>query len=100
MANGTWIDRKDDFDTSGGRLRRSGSQVSQKQISQKKGLERVYSVAQVAESLAVTKQTVMKWISIDEPEYAVIPPDKWFKLPNGHIRIKESIVLQLLGEEI
>ena len=34
---------------------------------------------------------------IRNPEDAVIPPDRWFKLPNGYIRIFESAVLDLQG---
>jgi len=62
--------------------------------------EKVYSITDVAHLLSVTRQTVYKWLSIDEPEYAVIPPGAWFKLPNGHIRIREWIVLKIKKGEI
>jgi hypothetical protein len=55
---------------------------------------------EVAEILSVTKKTIYKWLSLDEPEDAVIPPAAWYKLPNGHIRIKEWIVLKLQNNEI
>lgn len=62
--------------------------------------ENVYSVAEVADLLKITKPTVMKWLSIDESKLAVIPPNAWFKLPNGYIRIREWIVLKLKAGEI
>lgn len=62
-------------------------------------LEKVYSISEVAEILSVHRQTIMKWLSFDSPEDAIIPPKKWFKLPNGHIRIRESIIIELLKAE-
>lgn len=60
--------------------------------------KKVYSVAEVARLLNVDKRTVMKWLDYDEdnPQGAVIPPNAWFKLPNGYIRIEEWIVLKLM----
>jgi len=87
----TWIDKKADMDTSGGWLRRPGEQRPQR----KPQPEPTYSVAQVAEIFDVTKQTVYKWLMMDEGE-SVIPADGWFKLPgSGHIRIKYSAVMAL-----
>jgi len=60
-----------------------------------KKVEMTYRISEVAEMLSVTHQTVFKWLSIDEPEDAIIPPSAWFRLPGGHIRIFESAVLQL-----
>jgi hypothetical protein len=60
--------------------------------------EPVYSVAQVAEIFDVTKQTVYKWLIMEDGD-SVIPPEGWFKLPgSGHIRIKRAAVLALQGE--
>jgi len=62
-------------------------------------VERVYSVSEVAELLSVSRNTVFKWLSLDEPEFAVIPPDAWIRLPSSnHIRIKAWAVRDLLGE--
>lgn len=60
--------------------------------------ERTYRVSEVAEMLSVTRHTVSKWLSVNDPEYAVIPRSSWFRLPSGHIRIKESGILMLMGE--
>lgn len=66
---------------------------------QYKRIERVYSVSEVAELLSVSRNTVFKWLSLDEPEFAVIPPNGWIRLPSGHIRIKEWVIKKLLEEE-
>jgi len=71
--------------------------TSRRQFTRRQ-IEKVYSVAQVAELLSVTKQTVYKFLSLDEPELATIDPVHWFKLPNGHIRIRQKAVLKLLEE--
>jgi len=89
-----WIDKKNDMDTSGGVLRRSSGRRSRPRPP-----EPTYSVAQVAEIFSVSKATVRKWLSIDFPEDAVIPPDGWFKLPrSGYIRIKHGIITSLKNE--
>lgn len=91
----TWLDQKDDMDTSGGRLKRSQPPASRKE------LEKLYSIAEVARIFKVDKRTIVKWMDFDEdaPNEAPIPPDAWFKLPNGNIRIREWIILKLMGEE-
>lgn len=61
-------------------------------------MEKAYSISQVAEIFSVSRTTIYKWLSLDEPESAVIPPQAWFKLPNGHIRIREWAVLELQRE--
>jgi len=38
-------------------------------------------------------------LAVDESEEAVIPPEAWFKLPNGHIRIREWAVLLIQAGE-
>ena len=35
-----------------------------------------------------------------EVKEAVIPPEAWFRLPDGHIRIREWIVVELQNEMI
>lgn len=62
---------------------------------------KAFSVAQVVEILQVDKQTVYKWLSTDAPEYAVIPPEGWFRLPrSGYIRIKEWVVEKLKAGDL
>lgn len=64
-------------------------------------LPRIYSVTQTAELLNVDRRTVYKWLSTDEPEYAVIPREGWFRLPgSGYIRIKEWVVNKLQAGEL
>ena len=58
-------------------------------------IERSYSVAEVAEKLKVTRQTIYKYLSLDEPKYAQIPVSGWYRLPGGHLRIKESALKEL-----
>ena len=79
----TWIERKKWFDTSRGNGR--GKQT----------VEMSFSVTEVADMLSISRQTVFKYLSFDEPEAAVIPPNAWYRLPSGHIRIMEWIVLKL-----
>ena len=59
-------------------------------------MQRLYTVQDCARIMAVSKQTVYKWLCFDDPENAVISPDDWIKLPNsGHIRIKEKAIHKL-----
>ena len=62
-------------------------------------IEKVYSVAEVARLFSIDKKTVFKWMAFEAEDQgeAVIPAEAWFKLPNGHIRIREWIVLKLLN---
>jgi len=62
-----------------------------------KEVEKIYTVAEVAEIMRVDKQTIKKWLGVDSPELAVIEIDDWFRLPNGYIRIFERAVLKLQG---
>jgi hypothetical protein len=57
--------------------------------------ERVYTVSEVCEILSVGRKTIYVWLAVDEPEKALIYPDEWFRLPNGHIRIREKALLRL-----
>jgi len=52
--------------------------------------QEVFSVSEVAAILAVTPQTVKKWIICD-----IITENDWFKLPNGYIRITKKAVDRL-----
>ena len=60
--------------------------------------KRVYSVTEVAEMLGVSRRTVFSYLSVDDPDKAKIPPDGWFRLPGGHIRIYEWAVDAVLGK--
>jgi len=62
-------------------------------------MERPYSVSEVAELLGVTRQTVYKWLSVDNPDDAVIPPAAWFRLPSGYIRIRKWAVESMVNEQ-
>ena len=61
-------------------------------------LERSYSVSDAARIMGVSRGTIFKWLSIDEPENAVIPPSAWWRRDNGYIMIKESILLKLQAD--
>ena len=61
-------------------------------------IEEAYKVSEVAEIFSVSRHTIFKWLSIREPEGTVIPRSSWFRLPSGHIRIRESAILKLMGE--
>jgi len=63
-------------------------------------LDHSYSVVKAAAILGVSRQTIYKYLSIDEPEYAIIPPDAWFRLPSGYIRIREWILIKLKNGEL
>jgi len=52
-------------------------------------------VSDTARIMGVTRQTVFKWLSIAEPEGAVIPPAAWWRTPGGHIRIREWMLMKL-----
>ena len=59
----------------------------------------MYSVAEVARLMSVSKNTVYKWLCIDDPEDAVIPPNGWFRIPHTmDIRIKKWVVMSLMKE--
>lgn len=61
-------------------------------------LEKSYSVSEAARIMGVSRQTVFKWLSVNEPEGAVIPPSAWWRTPAGYIMIKEWILLKLQNE--
>jgi hypothetical protein len=98
-----WLDKRKNLSTSGGRLRKTDKRPHGRRRSSnpdpRTSPPACYTVAEVAEILHVTKSTVMTWLDYDEgdPASAVIHPDLWFKLPNGHIRIRQAAVDQLLG---
>lgn len=77
-----------------------GPRPKQRRKAGKKDVDRMYSVQDVAQLMSVSKRTVMKWLSVDEPEFAVIPPEGWIKLQNGYIRIREWAVILLQQKEI
>lgn len=58
-------------------------------------LEKSYSVSDAARIMGVSRQTVFKWLSVDDPENAVIPPAAWWRTAGGYIMIKESILMKL-----
>jgi hypothetical protein len=75
---------------------KSGSRKATKESKVKK----CYSIKEVGKILSVSRQTIYKWLSLDEPEDAIIPPEAWFRLPSGHIRIREWVVLKIQNREI
>ena len=83
-----WIEKKE------GWLRRG--EKAEKPAQAVRKVERMFSVAEVAELMAVDPQTVKKWIDAE-----VIPPAAWMRLPgSGHIRVKEWAVVKLQAGEI
>jgi hypothetical protein len=89
----TWLEKKKNWTIEGGRLKKPPARGAKKKM-----VARMYSVSEVAELLSVSRRTVFKWLALDDPENAVIPPDAWIKLPSGYIRIKEAAVLELQGQ--
>lgn len=88
----TWIDKKAEMDTSGGWLR-----APRERPRRRPAMEPVYTVAEVADILAISKQTVYKYLMAEDGD-AVIPAEGWFKLPgSGHIRIRHAAVMALQG---
>lgn len=81
----TWIEKKE-----GWIGRKEGGNGKKPAPPQKS-----YSVTEVASLLGISRQTVFKWLSLDEPETAIIPAQAWYRLPSGHIRIREWIVIKL-----
>jgi len=80
----TWIDKKEHWINKPGQTDNYPSKP-----------ERSYSVTDVAEFFGVSRQTVYAWLSLDEPGLAIIPTDAWFRLPSGHVRIRESAIIKL-----
>lgn len=75
------------------------TQRTRKARQPEKEPERVYSVAEVARLMSVSKNTVYKWLCIDHPEDAVIPPAGWFRIPNTkEIRIRKWVLMALMNE--
>jgi hypothetical protein len=99
----SWIDYKDDFDTTGGRIRiarqpRSGQALRPGFAGGIEPDKKVYSVSEVAELLRVDAQTVKrKYLALDPDDDAPIPFDGWFRLPGGHIRIYEWVISKIRG---
>jgi predicted transcriptional regulator len=79
----TWIEKKKWFEQPGG-----NGKKPQK-------IEQSFSVSEVAKLLGVSRQTIFKYLALDEPNDAVIPPAAWYRLPSGHIRIHAWIVSKL-----
>lgn len=75
------------------------SEVKRKPVKKKVDDSETYTIMEFAKIFKVSRQTVWKWLSLDEPEGAVIPPDCWIKLPHsGHIRIKAKAIVLLKDE--
>jgi len=89
----TWIEKKKNWlpNSAGMRDRDTRLETGKKN----KLYERVYTVGQAADILGVDRSTVLRYLSLDEPEGAVIPPEAWYRLPGGHIRIREWILIKL-----
>lgn len=87
----SWIDHKNDFDTSGGRLKRGTVRRASTDDHRQ-----VLTVSQAAEMLGVDKQTIRrKYLALDPEDNAPIPFDAWYRLPGGHIRIYKYIIIEI-----
>ena len=84
----TWIEKKEDWFPDKGRKRKAVA------------IERSYTIAQMAEALAVSREIIYKWLALDDPENAVIPPTGWYRLPNGRVRIREWVIIKIQKEDI
>ena len=86
-----WLEKRKDW--------LPNSRKTRKERQPEKEPEKVYSVAEVARLMSVSKNTVYKWLCVNSPEDAVIPPTGWFRIPNTtDIRIKKWVVLALMKE--
>ena len=56
------------------------------------------STGDFAHIAGVSRQTIIKWLAIDEFGDAVIPPHLWFRLPSGHIRISVIAIRFILPD--
>ena len=83
--NKGWLDGI--VNAKGANLPANASQAGRARL---KPIEKFYTIDEVAEILKVNRRTVLKWI-----EAEVIPPGGYFRLPSGHIRIRESAILKL-----
>jgi hypothetical protein len=54
------------------------------------------TINELAKKISVTPRTVFKYLSIKNPEGAVISKNDWYRLPGGDIRIKKGVVKKLL----
>lgn len=96
----TWLDHRDHIDTTGGRLRVSAA------VRDRGLCEQAFTIPQVAAMMNVTRETVYKWLALDDPGSAVIPPDGWFRRPatgkrsEGYILIKKWVVQKLYSGEM
>ena len=75
-----------------------GSAGHRRRRKPKRGKPMSYSVTQFAAALAVTRQTVYKYLSLGNPDDAVISPADWYKLPGGAIRIKARALAKIMDE--
>jgi hypothetical protein len=93
-----WIDKKQGWLGSKDRVAEPQSRRAAEK-KEESGPGQVYSVAQVAKMCAVDKKTIYNWMAFDkdDPGEYIIPPEAWFKLPGGDIRIREWIIKQLLN---
>lgn len=87
----SWIDHKDEFDTSGGQLKRGTIHNAPMDDDRRP----VLTVAEAAEMLGVDKQTIRKYMALDPEDNAPIPFDAWYRLPGGHIRIYRYVIIEI-----
>ena len=84
----TWLNKRKNMDTSGGRLR--GPKPPKAPDSTRRKADPIYKVSEVMDLFKVDRRTVLKWmepLNEQDPESSVIPASGWFKLPGGDIRI-------------
>jgi|GEM_PF-3035159 len=80
----SWIERRDNWLPG----------AKGKRPRQRRRAEDHYSVSEVADIMSVSRATVFKWLSVNNPEDAIIPPEGWIRL-GDQIRIKEWALLKL-----
>ena len=80
----TWIDKRDNWITSGRRLQRPREEA---RPAARRAKTEPLTVTEAARMLGVDRKTIRKYLALDPEDEAPIMWDHWYRLPGGHIRI-------------
>jgi hypothetical protein len=89
----TWIERKHEIDTSGGRIRIQSAPAGRKQF--------FLRLREAARELKVDYRTMMKLLSDDPDDKNLLRFNSdWFRLPNGFILIRRKAIDRIIKNKI